>query len=312
MNSASPIAGAESSFEPVATRRTFEEAVEQIADKIKAGDLHTGDRLPSERELAAQMRISRPTLREAIKALSEAGVLEVRRGQSGGIFVASELIPRELLRSRKEIRFSEIAGVLEARRLLEPRVAQLAAVQATDADFAAMAQTIERQRELARSDDFLSHEDLFLQLDMKFHLALARATRNSTIVGLMRTLLRQLEIARDMAMHAPLVPDWTIEIHERTLTAVRAADFPLIEEVMDEHLAQLEQIWERETGRGLVRSLPDFLQPVADRSRAQRSLVRAARAWASGTASCARAVPASAQVLKPLHRRGVIFVLSLA
>jgi DNA-binding GntR family transcriptional regulator len=100
---------------------------------------------------------------------------------------------------------------------------------------------------------------------------MARATRNSTIVGLMRTLLRQLEIARDMAMHAPLVPDWTIEIHERTLAAVRAADFELIDEVMDEHLAQLEQIWERETGRGLVRPLPDFLQPVAERSRTLRS-----------------------------------------
>jgi GntR family transcriptional regulator, transcriptional repressor for pyruvate dehydrogenase complex len=263
--------GLERSFEPVATRRTFEEAVEQIAEKIKAGDLHTGDRLPSERELAAQMRISRPTLREAIKVLTEAGVLEVRRGQSGGIFVASELIPRELLRSRQEIRFGEIAGVLEARRLLEPRVAQLAAVHATEDDFAVMAQTIERQRELAASDDFLSHEDLFLQLDMKFHLALARATRNATIVGLMRTMLRQLEIARDMAMHAPLVPDWTIDIHERTLAAVRAADFALIDEVMDEHLAQLEQIWERETGRGLVRTLPDFLQPVAERSRALRT-----------------------------------------
>jgi GntR family transcriptional regulator, transcriptional repressor for pyruvate dehydrogenase complex len=264
-------AGPVRSFEPVATRRTFEEAVEQIAEKIKAGDLHTGDRLPSERDLAAQMRISRPTLREAIKTLTEAGVLEVRRGQSGGIFVASELIPRELLRSRQEIRFGEIAGVLEARRLLEPRVAQLAAVHATEDDFAAMAQTIERQRELAASDDFLSHEDLFLQLDLKFHLALARATRNVTIVGLMRTMLRQLEIARDMAMHAPLVPDWTIDIHERTLAAVRAADFPLIDEVMDEHLAQLEQIWERETGRGLVRTLPDFLQPVAERSRALRT-----------------------------------------
>jgi GntR family transcriptional repressor for pyruvate dehydrogenase complex len=264
-------AGLERSFEPVATRRTFEEAVEQIAEKIKAGDLHTGDRLPSERELAAQMRISRPTLREAIKVLTEAGVLEVRRGQSGGIFVASELVPRELLRSRQEIRFSEIAGVLEARRLLEPRVAQLAAVHATEDDFASMAQTIERQRELAASDDFLSHEDLFLQLDLKFHLALARATRNATIVGLMRTMLRQLEIARDMAMHAPLVPDWTIDIHERTLAAVRSADFRLIDEVMDEHLAQLEQIWERETGRGLVRTLPDFLQPVAERSRALRT-----------------------------------------
>jgi GntR family transcriptional regulator, transcriptional repressor for pyruvate dehydrogenase complex len=266
----SSMLGTESAFEPVATRRTFEEAVEQIADKIKAGDLHTGDRLPSERDLAAQMRISRPTLREAIKALAEAGVLEVRRGQSGGIFVAAELIPRELLESRQEIRFGEIAGVLEARRLLEPRVAQLAAVHASDDDFALMAHTIERQRELAAADDFLSHEDLFLQLDMKFHLALARATRNSTIVGLMRTLLRQLEIARDMAMHAELVPGWNVDIHERTLAAVRAADFPLIDEVMDEHLAQLEQIWERETGRGLVRQLPDFLQPVADRSRALR------------------------------------------
>jgi GntR family transcriptional regulator, transcriptional repressor for pyruvate dehydrogenase complex len=263
--------GLERSFEPVATRRTFEEAVEQIAEKIKGGDLHTGDRLPSERELAAQMRISRPTLREAIKLMTEAGVLEVRRGQSGGIFVASELVPRELVRTRQEIRFSEVAGVLEARRLLEPRVAQLAAVHASEEDFAAMSQTIERKRELAASDDFLRNEDLFLQLDLKFHLAMARATRNGTIVSLMRSLLRHLEIARDMAMHAPLVPDWTIDIHERTLSAIRAADFPLIESVMDEHLAQLEQIWEKETGRGLVRPLPDFLQPVAERSRALRA-----------------------------------------
>ncbi|HZG50179.1 MAG TPA: FCD domain-containing protein [Thermoleophilaceae bacterium] len=263
--------GSERAFEPVATRRTFEEAVEQIAEKIKTGDLHTGDRLPSERELAAQMRISRPTLREAIKTLTEAGVLEVRRGQAGGIFVASELVPRDLLRSRQEIRFSEVAGVLEARRLIEPRVAQLAAAHAAEDDFAAMADTIERQRELAKSDDFLRREDLFLQLDLKFHLAMARATRNSTVVGFMRQLLRALEIARDMAMHAPLVPDWTIDIHERTLAAVRSADFARIDEVMDEHLAQMELIWERETGRGLVRPLPDFLQPVADRSRALRS-----------------------------------------
>src|SRR3954454_19059109 len=176
------------SFDPVSTRRTFEEAVEQIAEQIKAGDLHAGDRLPSERELAAQMRISRPTLREAIKTPVEAGVLEVRRGQSGGIFVASELVPRELLRSRQEIRFGEVAGVLEARRLLEPRVAQLAAVHAAEDDFGAMQATIERPRELAAQDDFLSHEDLFLQLDLKFHLAMARASRNSTVMALMRSL----------------------------------------------------------------------------------------------------------------------------
>jgi DNA-binding FadR family transcriptional regulator len=264
-------AGLERSFGPVATRRTFEEAVEQIAEKVKSGDIHVGDRLPSERELAGLMRISRPTLREAVKVLAEAGVLEVRRGQSGGIFVASELVPRELLQTRAEIRVSEVSGVLEARRLLEPRVAQLAAVHAGEDDFAAMQDTVERQRELAGKDDFLEHEGLFLQLDLKFHLAMARATRNSTVVSLMRSLFNRLEIARDMAVHAPLVPDWVIDIHERTLAAIRAADFELIDSVMDEHLAQLEQIWERETGRGLVRPLPDFLQPVAERSRALRA-----------------------------------------
>jgi GntR family transcriptional repressor for pyruvate dehydrogenase complex len=258
----------ERSFGPVSTRRTFEEAVQQIAEKVRSGDVHVGDRLPSERELAELMRISRPTLREAVKVLAEAGVLEVRRGQSGGIFVASELVPRDLLQTRSDIRVGEVAGVLEARRLLEPRVAQLAAVHAAEEDFAAMQTTIERQRELSAQEDFLSHEDLFLQLDLKFHLAMARATRNSTVVALMRSLFNRLEIARDMAVHAPLVPDWTIEIHERTLAAVRGSDFALIDDVMDEHLSQLEQIWERETGRGLVRPLSDFLQPVADRSRA--------------------------------------------
>jgi DNA-binding FadR family transcriptional regulator len=258
-------------FEPVATRRTFEEAVEQIAEKVKSGDLHVGDRLPPERELAARMRISRPTLREAIKVLAEAGVLEVRRGQAGGIFVAAELVPPDLLRSRQEIRVSEVSGVLEARRLLEPRVAQLAAVHAGEEDFAAMAALIERKRELAARDDVLRHEDLFLQLDLKFHLAIARATRNTTVVSLMRSLFRRLEIARDMAVHAPPVADWVIDVHERTLAAIRSADFERIDSVMDEHLAQLEQIWERETGRGLVRPLPDFLQPVAERSRALRA-----------------------------------------
>ena len=258
-------------FEPVQTRRTFEEAVEQIAEKIKTGDAAPGDRLPSERDLAAQMRISRPTVREAVKVLADAGVLDVRRGQSGGIFVRSELVPRDLLRTQWEIRVSEVSGVLEARRLLEPRVAQLAAVHASDDDFVAMRATIDRQRELAEAEDFLAEEDLFLQLDLKFHLVIARATGNSTVVSLMRSLFRRLEIARDMAVHAETIPDWVIGVHERTLEAIRAADFEAIESVMDEHLAQLEQVWERETGRGLVRPLPDFLQPVAARSRALRA-----------------------------------------
>src|SRR3954452_14311593 len=248
-------------FTPVRTRRTFEEAAEQIAEKVRAGELRVGDKLPGERALAAQMEISRPTLREAIAVLVEAGLLTVRRGPGGGMFVATDVVPVELVRQRSSMRLGEVASVLEARRLLEPRVAQLAAVRAGEEDFTALVRSIEDMRAIVEAGYGPADEDRFLQLDVQFHLALARATGNPTVETLMRALIRQLEIARDMAMHAPAVPEWTIDIHERTLAAVRSGDLAEVELVMDEHLAQLERTWEQESARALVRPLPAFLLP---------------------------------------------------
>src|SRR3954469_15958529 len=248
-------------FEPVRTRRTFEEAAEQIAHKVRTGELSVGDKLPGERVLAVQMEISRPTLREAVRILVEAGLLEVRRGPGGGMFVAADVVPVELVRERSTMRVGEVAAVLEARRLLEPRVAQLAAVRATDEDFAALGRSIEAMRVICSRGYTAEDEDRFLQLDVQFHLALARAAGNPTVETLMRTLIRQLEIARDMAMHGPAVPEWTIDIHERTLAVVRSGDLAEVESVMDEHLAQLERTWEQESARALVRPLPAFLLP---------------------------------------------------
>ncbi len=257
-------------FTAVQTRRTFEEAVEQIAERISLGELSPGDQLPSERALAGQMEISRPTVREALKVLVDSGVVEVRPGAGGGAFVTSEFVPREVLR-RAEMRIGEVAGVLEARRLLEPRVAQLAAMHGREADFSAMQKTLDRQAAIAHAPErFLANEDRFLALDVQFHLGIARATGNATIVGLMRSLLRQLEIARDMAMHVPASVERSLEIHAETIAAIRSGDMRRIDAIMDVHLAQLEGTWERESGRSLVRVVPDFLKPVAARG-AERS-----------------------------------------
>ena len=236
-------------FTPVQTRRTFEEAADQIAEKVRAGELRTGDRLPGERSLAAQMEISRPTLREAVKVLVDAGVLEVRRGPGGGMYVATDVVPTDLVRHSASLRLAEIAAVLEARRMLEPRVAQLAAERATDEDFEALERSIEAMRVLVDGGWHPRLEDRFLQLDVQFHLALARAAGNPTVETLMRLLFRQLEIARDMAMHVPLVPQWTIEIHERTLAALRSGEPDEVEAVMSEHLGQLERTYEGEPDR---------------------------------------------------------------
>ena len=139
------------------------------------------------------------------------------------------------------------------------------AVNAGEEDFAALERVIAAQRALAAQGDVLAHEDRFLQLDTQFHVRIARATGNATIVSLMRTLLRRLEIARDVALRqAPAVP-WMIDVHERTVAAIRSADHDRIERVMDEHLAELEHAWERATDRLLVRPVPDFLRPLAER-----------------------------------------------
>jgi DNA-binding FadR family transcriptional regulator len=261
----------EAGFVPVGPRRTFEGAVEQIAERIRLGELGEGDRLPSERDLAAAMQISRPTLREAVRVLADAGVLDVKAGSGGGAFVASGYVPFELLRSKSALRMDEVAGVLEARRLIEPRVAQLAAMHAREEDFARLQSIIDKQKALLAKGDVLANEDRFLQLDTQFHLRIARATGNTTIVPIMRILLRRLEIARDMALHQAPIPDWVVDIHVRTLAAIRSADHARIEIVMDEHLAAMERHWEQETERVLLPQVPDFLRPVAERSRGASS-----------------------------------------
>src|SRR5579859_4778570 len=88
-------------FSPVPVRNAFEVTIERLAQSIRLGVLVEGDRLPPERELAETFGVSRVTLREAIKALRDAGLVESRRGRGGGTFVAAPR--RERARSRDKI-----------------------------------------------------------------------------------------------------------------------------------------------------------------------------------------------------------------
>lgn len=247
-------------FSPIRTPRAFEAAAEQIVGAVLDGDLKPGDRLPSERSLAWELGVSRPTLREGVKLLSDAGVIDVRPGAAGGMFIATDTIPQSLRQPQTELRISEISGVLEARRLLEPRVAQLAALYAREGDFETMRATIEQMREKAHD------HQLFHQLDQRNHLEIARATGNQTIIGLMRYLLRQLASVRNLAMAGPHDPEWAIDMHEKTLHAIMARDQGRIDEVMDDHLGYLERLWEEESGRARLREIPGFLLPHASRA----------------------------------------------
>jgi len=270
-------------FEPIRSRRTFEEAVERIADAIRSGELPLGARLPAERVLAGQLQISRPTLREALALLASAGAVEVRPGARGGTFVTAETVPLDLVSERARLRAEEAAAVLEARRLFEPRVAQLAGLHAREEDLEAMERTIALQRAALRDRD----HDGFIQLDMRFHLAIARATHNATIVGVMKVLLRELAVARDVAPRSARESQRAIELHELTYAAIRGGDAGAIEAAMDEHLAWLEAFWahdgvraRRLASRGasdVASRRPKTQLPLRERSRGAAYAARRVR-----------------------------------
>ncbi len=248
-----PVANSYDGFTPIGPRRAFEGAVEQIADRIRVGDLGKGDRLPSERDLAREMRISRPTLREAVKVLTKAGVVEVRPGSAGGVFILTDYVPIAFIQAEQNIRLAEIGADLEARRVLEPSVAKFAARTAIDWDFDRMQETIHAQEALLLKRGAVEREDRLLQLDTQFHLRVAHATGNASIVTMMRGLLKRLEIGRDLALRMPDAAEGTIKAHKRILAAIRARDDALIDAGVDENLSKMEDAWEEATARKLRR-----------------------------------------------------------
>lgn len=239
----------EALFRPVRAPRPFEMVVAQIADAIMVGNLAVGERLPPERELAAQMEISRPTLREAESILIAAGVLEAR---GRGTYVLSGLIPVDILEQGVAMRVSQAANVIEMRRLLEPRIAQLAGLRATNQDFEYFEHLLALQRE------HQANRQRMIALDTRFHLAIARATHNPLIVEQATVVMRHHERARLAVVETPLAIDIVIKSHEEIVSAIAAGDEETIARAVDEHLRWFEQMWEEIIGRPKLRMPRDF------------------------------------------------------
>lgn len=227
-------------FRPICVRGPIDETTAQVAEAIWEGTLLAGARLPAERTLAEQLGISRPTLRLALRRLSDRGLLVITRGRGGGAVVRSEVVPLDLLWSGPKLDVDEIGAVLEARRWLEPQVAQLAARNATGEDFDKLRRLVQRQRE-AHRDHTLQH-----QLDVRFHLAIARATHNSSVWPVAKELQLRLAVARVAMRRTPMDPRAVAEIHEGTLAAMLRGDPAGIDRQMREHMDWLERRWERE------------------------------------------------------------------
>jgi GntR family transcriptional repressor for pyruvate dehydrogenase complex len=157
---------------PVERNSVADQVAKKILDLVRTGNLKPGDQLPTERDLAQMLQVSRPSLREALRGLQILGVLKTRQG--GGAYVssldASDLLaPLQFLITLNE---ENVEGLYEARVMVDGRVARIAAERLSDADIARLAAMVEVQRGLV--NDPIG----FRVSDLEFHRTIMEGTRN--------------------------------------------------------------------------------------------------------------------------------------
>jgi GntR family transcriptional repressor for pyruvate dehydrogenase complex len=197
-----------------------DDAITTLRNMIQSGELPPGSRLPPENQLAAQMGLSRSGVREAVKVLESARVLDVRRGD--GTYVTS-LAPRLLLEgvgfAVELLQGDTLLEVMEVRRLLEPAATGLASLRATDEQLAEVGVLLQQMRDAAADPEGL------VQADMAFHRAVIAATGNETLTSLLDGLSGRTVRARVWrGLVEGNVTQATIDEHSAIYKALMARD----------------------------------------------------------------------------------------
>ncbi len=217
---------------PVASRNAYEECVERLLRVVRLGLVPPGGRLPPERELAPRLGVSRVTLRQAIRALEDAGYVTARRGRGGGTFVRArpdeDRSERAARRRAREIGVERVADALDLRRVLEPGAAELAALRAAPAEAAAL-------RSLAEAAA-AADEDGYRAADVRLHLAVAEVAGSPSLVAAVDDVQARLT---DLLLAFPRLGPAIAHAdrqHAELVRAIAAGDAAAAREVMVEHV----------------------------------------------------------------------------
>ena len=224
-------------YSTIRSARLYEQITEQIQSRIMAGELRPGDKLPPERELAEQFGVSRTAVREAVKALHEKGLIEVRPGK--GTFITNITdSTSEVMRGSLDLIVNVglangLADLVQVRALLEPGIAAIAAEMATAENIQAM------QKAVDTMDAALGDADVFVEADLEFHRALAKATQNSLITILLDPIIDLLREQRKRIFLVDGGPERGQYHHKRILEAVATHNPVAAREAMAVHLQQV-------------------------------------------------------------------------
>jgi GntR family transcriptional repressor for pyruvate dehydrogenase complex len=223
---------------------------------IEAGDLHPGDRLPSERDLARALGVSRPTLRSGLKALEARGVVVSRRGAGTFIAEGPPDLGREPLGLLAALHGFTPNEMFEVRLVLEVGVAGLAAEHASPDHLATMAEELTEL--FATVDD--AHA--FLVHDVRFHRALGAGCGNRVLAALVEMVAAQFYEQRRRTVNLARDLRGSAEMHRRVFRAVRGRNAEAAREAMAEHLRRAQHAQARETEQPFAPGASGHLGPA--------------------------------------------------
>ena len=215
-------------------RRIHEDIVLQFHSMIRQGTLSHGDRLASERDLAAQFKVSRSSVREAIRSLELQGLVISKRGS--GTFISTENADSVLALMAASLNTGgeALRDIFEMRRVLEPAIAALAAERATDEDVGQMAAILEDQQRQIDSGE------TGVEADTAFHFALAAATHNSALFKVVSAVEDILQRSRDQSLQEPGRPQRSLASHRKILQMIRNRESAGAQQAMSHHLEVVE------------------------------------------------------------------------
>lgn len=215
--------------------RIHEDVFHQIHQLIKEGRLGARDQLPSERELAETFKVSRTSVREALRALETQGLIVSRTG--AGNFVA-DLPVESLIGPLARLLIDEkraLADVFEMRKLIEPQIAALAAERASRNDIAQLKRIVAKQAEA------VSRGETGVTADAELHFTISCATRNHALQKLVSGLMELLSRSREDSLQTDKRRSSSIAAHRRIIAAIEKHDRSKARSEMLHHIEQVEE-----------------------------------------------------------------------
>jgi DNA-binding FadR family transcriptional regulator len=237
-------------LEPVKLRSGAEHVADRLVTAIALGEFVPSQRLPSERELASTLGVSRTTVREAIQRLAALGYVDVRRGRTGGAYVLEGMGPEadEMIRRTLLPEWSNLEGLFDLRELLEPLIARTAAARLTTADAGKISAALKGYVEAG--DD----REASRAADQAVHEAIATATGNPYLASLSGQIRRQISLGFDAFPYSREIRARAVKDHTALVRAVIEGKAATAGRIAERHFRLSETV------------LRDLVSRIGDRS----------------------------------------------